>query len=133
MLSLFLVHHNEACFWQRRSVVNQLGSDDTSARLASRNDTFLRDILSGENAVSSEDGASTVFPPITRYGGGRAAKMAALPAIYLPSLSRFQVKGMPRRVGGGFTSSSTNEPPRYSSAPTGLVEYMSLQGRPLDI
>ena len=119
-------------FWQRKTEDNQTALNNNGTRLSTNKDRFLRDILStGENEVSPKDGESTKFPPIGQDKNSNSSKMAALPAIYVPSNSRFQVRGMPRRVGGGFNSSS--EAPRYSSAPTGLVEYLSLQGRPLDI
>jgi hypothetical protein len=118
--------------------------DREPCQQASQINTFVSTVLSSEDNIQVEDHIAdntaqkaTKFPHIQTTKNARplAANMAALPAIYLPSMSRFQAKGISRRVGGGFSSSAgaNGEPLRYSSAPTGLVEYLTMQGNPVDL
>jgi hypothetical protein len=117
---------NEACQHWQTSQIN----------------SFISAVLSSEDNIEDHIPGSTTqkatkFPHIQtiKKASPLAANMAALPAIYLPSMARFQAKGISRRVGGGFTAGAgaNGEQPRYSSAPTGLVEYLTMQGNLVDL
>ena len=85
--------------------------------------TFISTVLTSEENIEDHISDNTIpnatkFPQIQTIKNARppAATIAALPAIYLPSMSRFQAKGVSRRVGGGFTSiaGASGQPLRYS-------------------
>ena len=106
------------------------------AGYASMKNSVHQSILSEDDRdESTPSDCTTLLPQISpsKFRSGKmAAKMAALPAVYLPALSRFQGKGIPRRAGGGFSSDVTEGPVRYSTAPSSRLEFLSLQGSLLD-
>jgi hypothetical protein len=99
------------------------------------NDHFIRSILSCAEDFDDESGAMPAKGGTDSPKGGqdkmkRVAKMAALPAIYQNAKSRPQGLGFNRRFGGGFAAAAGQgrDDVRFSSAPTGLVEFLSMHG-----